>query len=293
MEKIGLVIDEGADLIPELIQQHNIVTVPIKLNWPEIEVLSGENIYQKMRVAEKRSMKTFGKTSQPSPKDFLVAYQKQLKNFEKIICITLTSKLSGTYNSACQGKNFLTPKDQKGVFVIDSLNVSAGQALLVLKAVEYIETKNLDAEQIVEKLENLKSKVFLKIIFKDPKWVETAGRMSALMANWIRRGQKMGLRPLIGMKKGVLKSAGLKTGAKDMVVALLKEVKGKTKKLQEQNKEIKIIIVHGDNLPAAQRLKELLEKEVKGARVIFINLVNDIVGSIAGPDALALAWIED
>ena len=121
MQKIGLVNDSAADLTQEIVEKHQIAVVPVKMDWPDIENLPGENTFQRMREAQKRGIKGFGKTSQPSPKDFLDAFQRQLERFEKIICITVTSKLSGTYNSACQARGLLGPEKEARVFVVDSL----------------------------------------------------------------------------------------------------------------------------------------------------------------------------
>lgn len=292
MPSIGIVIDEGADLPPEIAKKHQIRLVPIKLDWPEIEPLPGNNVYQKMRRLEKKGIKTFGKTSQPSPKDFLDAYRDQLNNFDKIICITLTSKLSGTYNSAVQAKNFLPPSQKENVFVVDSLSVSGGEAMVALKALDFIKN-NTQVEEIVESLKNLVShKINLRVIFKDLKWLEAAGRIHPVVANWARKMGKVGVRPLLGIKKGTIKAMGIRTGAKDIPTALFKEIKEKTKDLQSENKKILVIINHGDALQDSQRLKERIEKEIKGGRVIYMNLVNDIVGSLAGPDSLALTWAE-
>ena len=139
MNKIGLVIDEAADLPREIIEKHQIAVVPVKMDWPDLESLAGENTFQKMREAEKREIKSFAKTSQPSPKDFLDAFKKQLEGFEKVLCITLASKLSGTYNSANQARTILREEDQKRVFIVDSLNASCGEGLLDIKAIDLIE----------------------------------------------------------------------------------------------------------------------------------------------------------
>ena len=158
MKKIGLVVDEGADLPKEIIEKNQIATVPIKMDWPEIENLPGKNTFQKMKRAEKRGIKSFGKTSQPSPKDFLDAFKKQLDDthpppsFDKILCLTLTSKLSGTYNPAIQAKDLLEPEQKERIFVVDTLNITSGEGLLVLKAVNLIE-QSKGAEEIVKELE--------------------------------------------------------------------------------------------------------------------------------------------
>ena len=126
MEKIGIITDEAADLLKDIIGKHQIAIVPVKLDWPEIENLPGENTFQKMRELEKRGIKSFGKTSQPSPKDFLDKYKYQLERFDKILCIILTSKLSGTYNSAIQAKKFFRARLQPTHLILPSRQVGTG-----------------------------------------------------------------------------------------------------------------------------------------------------------------------
>ena len=289
--KIGLVIDEGADLPQDLIEKYQMVTVPIKMDWPEIENLPGENTFQKMRGAEKRGIKSFGKTSQPSPKDFLDAFKKQLERFEKILCITLTSKLSGTYNSAIQAKGILSEGDQKRIFIVDSLNASCGEGLSVLRAVDLIE-QGKDTEEIVKELEKFIPQVRLYGMLEEVKWLEASGRISHTLANWVRRMQKIGVRPILGVKKGLVKAIGIKAGAKDIPTALFQELAAKTRKLRLKNKKIRVVITHGDNLERAQRLKEMVEGELENAEVAFISLIDNVLGVLVGPDSLILAWCE-
>lgn len=291
MNKIGLVVDEGADLSQEIIEKYQMVVVPVKMDWPDLENLPGENTFQKMREAEKRGVKSFGKTSQPSPKDFLEAFKKQLERFDKIICITLTSKLSGTYNSANQAKNILPPEDQKRVFIVDSLSASCGEALSDLKAIDLIE-QGKGIEEIVKELEKFIPQVYLYVILEDPKWIESSGRISSTIANWFRRMQKIGVRPILGFKKGLIKPIGIKAGAKDIPTALFHQLEAKTKKLRNQGKKIRVAITHGDNPEGAQRLKEMIEKELEGTEVAFINLIDNVLGVLVGPDAFVLAWSE-
>lgn len=291
MNKIGLVVDEGADLPQEIIEKHQMAVVPVKMDWPDLENLPGENTFQKMREAEKRGIKSFGKTSQPSPKDFLEAFKKQLERFDKIICITLTSKLSGTYNSANQARGILKGEEQKRVFIVDSLNGSCGEALSTLKAIDLI-GQGKGIEEIVKGLEKFIPQVRLYAIFEDPKWLEASGRISSAIANWFRRMQKIGVRPILGIKKGVMKPVGIKAGAKDIPTALFRQFEAKTKKLRNQNRKIRVAITHGDDSEGAQRLKEMIEKELEGTEVAFINLIDNVIGVLVGPDAFVLAWSE-
>lgn len=288
--KIGLVIDEGADLPKEIIEKHQIEVVHFRMDWPDIENLPGENTFQKMREAEIKGVKSFGKTSQPSPKDFLEACKKQLEKFEQVLILTITSKHSGTYNSACQAKNFLGEEFGDKIFIVDSLNGSGGEGLLVFKAIDLIKEEKTIWE-IVRELEMFRSKIVLRGILKDPKWLEASGRISSTIANWVRKMEKIGVRPLIGIKQGVIKAVGIKAGAKDIPTALLKEFEGKTKKTISQGKKIRVAITHGDNLPVAQELKRMLE-ELNNVEIVLVNLIDNVLGILVGPDSLVLSWCE-
>ena len=294
---VGLVVDEGADLPKEIIEKNQIATIPIKMDWPDIENLPGENTFQKMREAEKRGIKSFGKTSQPSPKDFLDAFKKQLDDthpppsFDKILCLTLTSKLSGTYNSAIQAKDLLEPEQKERIFVVDTLNITCGEALLVLKAIDLI-NEGEEVEEIIKELGKLIPRVRLYGMLEEVKWLEASGRISHTLANWVRRMQKIGFRPIIGIKKGVIKAIGIKAGAKDIPTALFHQFEAKTKQFRNQGKKIRVAITHGDNLKGAQRLKEMIKKELEGTEVAFINLIDNVLGVLVGPDTLILAWCE-
>ena len=291
MEKIGIISDEAADLPKDIVEKHQIAIVPVKLDWPDLEKMPGENTFQKMRELEKQGIQSFGKTSQPSPNDFLEKYKNQLEKFDKIICITLTSKLSGSNNSAIQARNFLSPEKQKRVFVIDSLNASCGQALSVFKTIDLIKTGD-GVEEIVVELERLIPKVRLLLMVSDPKWLEASGRIPHLVANLLRTMAQVGIRPMLTFREGILVPAGIKMGAKDITTVLLKQFKREVKKLTEKNQKIRVAITHGDYLEGAQRIKENLEKDFKNIEVAFLNIINNVVGAPTGPNTLALSWCE-
>jgi DegV family protein with EDD domain len=291
MKKIGLVVDEAADLPKEIIEKYQIEVTPLKMDWPDLESFPGENTFQKMREAGKAGVKSFGKTSQPSPRDFLEIFKKQFTKFEKIITITITSVHSGTYNSACQAKNFLEPEEKEKVFVVDSLSGSAGLGLLVLRAVNLVEDGK-EIEEVIKELELFRPKIHLTAMVKDPKWLESSGRIPHFLADWIRKMEKIGLRPILGIKNGKIKAVGIKKGARDIPSALFQELKEKTEKLRKQGKKIRVAITHGDNLEGAQRLKEAIEKELSGAEVTFLNLIDNVLGVLTGPDSLIVAWCE-
>ena len=290
MNKIGLIIDKGSDVNPDIFKKNQIKTVDFQVNWPpEMQGIPGETIFHKMRETDKRGMKVFCKTSQPSPKAFLDPFKDQLEKFEKVICLTVTSKLSGTYNSAIQARNFLPEEQKNRVFIIDTLNVACGEALILLKAIDLI-NQGKQAEEIVKELEQLISKTFLYVALEDPKWLEASGRISLTVANWIRKMSNMGLRAILGMKKGALKPIGIKIGVKDVAEALFKELESKSRKHRKQGKRIKVFISDALVPEMSKKLQGLIEQGMENTEIIAANLLGQIVGSIIGPGALAVAW---
>ena len=291
MNRIGIVTEDTVDLTPELIDRHGIAIVPTVLIWPELAAQAGGNTFQKMRELEKMGIKSFGKTSQPSPKDYLDKYRNQLRDFDQVLCITLTSKLSGSYNSAVLARTLLTPDEQHRVIVVDSLSASCGQALVVLKAIDLINA-GMELDAIARKVEEFVPQVHVFVMFADPKWMETSGRMSRPVATLMRNLAKLGVRPVLAFEKGVLVPSSLKNRAADTALVLFKQLEKDSEKSMKTNKRIRIAITHGDDPKEAYRLKEMAVKHLENIEVSFVNLINDVVGSVTGPGTLAFAWCE-
>ena len=285
---IGIVTEGNlADLPQKVLERYQIEPVLCIVDWPEGQNLPGENIYQKMREADKRRIKTFPKTTQPSPKSYFDAFKKQLQKFDKVLCITLSHKLSGCYNSACQGKEMMGEEEKARVYILDSLQAAASQALLVLKAIELIQEQR-EINEVIEELKKLIPKTHLYAILEDPKWLEAGGRMSKSQANWIRRIKKINLHPLVTIKDGVVTKAGI-IFARDTAEALFKKIAKESQKARKEGKRIRIIIGHADNPEGAEKLRQRL-KEIK-AEVPFISLASPVVCSHTGPGTLLAGWM--
>jgi hypothetical protein len=282
---IGIVTDDTSTLLPKISERYQIEIAKVKLIWPELEKIPGENIYQKMKEMEKREMKSFPKTSQAMPKDYLDAYEKQLKKFEKVLCITPGSKVSGCYNSAIQAREML--KEKERIFVLDSQNGAAGEGILVLRAIELIQEQR-EIKEVIAELKNLILKTPTYLMFEDPKWIENLGRITKTQADWIRRMKKLRLHPIMAFKEGVLGKDGV-IFAKDVAEALFKKAEKESKKARSEGKRIRAIINHADNLEQAERLKKLLKEKV-GFEVLFISEGPPLICAATGPGTLILGW---
>ena len=287
-QQIGIVTENVTMLLPEILERYQIEIVYAKYDWPPEKDLPGENIYQKIREADKRGIKTFAKTSQPSPKAYLDAFEKQLERFDKVLCITISSKISGCYNSACQGKEMLSKKEKERVYILDSLNAVAGEALLVLRAIELIQEQR-EISEIVEEIRNLIPQTHLYLIFEDPRWIAAIGRITESQANWIRRIKKLKLHPIMEFKNGVIGKGGM-IFAQSVGEAIFKKILKESKKSIKQGKRVRAAICHADNLEGAEELKKMVEEKMN-AEVAFLNLAPPLIGAAAGPGTLIIGWL--
>jgi len=105
----------------------------------------------------------------------------------------------------------------------------------------------------------------------------------------MRRLQKFGLRPLIGLKNGKLVKIGFRFGVKEIPEAIFREIESKSKKMRERGKRIRVVITHADNLIEAKKLKEKLKGI--GVEISFINLTSPVIGVHIGPGSLIAAWM--
>ena len=284
---IGIVTEGNiADLPQKVLERYQIESVFAIVDWPEGENLPGENIYQKMREADRRGIKVFPKTTQPSPKSYFDAFKKQLERFDKVLCISISSKLSGCYNSACQAKEMLPEEQKERVYILDTLHAAASQTLLVLRAIELIQEQR-EINEVIEEIKDLIPQTHFYVIFEDPKWIEAGGRVSKSQANWIRRMKKLRLHPIIELKNGIIGKGGI-VMAKDSAEALFKKIEKESRRERKTGKRIRVIIGQADNPAGAEKLRQML-KEIK-AGVPFISLASPVVCSHTGPGTLLAGW---
>jgi len=288
MKKLSLIIGETSSLPKEIIEKNEMVCVPYIVDWPDQEKIPGENIFQKMREAEKKGIKSFPKTSQPSPWTFKKIFEEELKKAEKLIVLTLSSKLSGGYNSALQAKEMINEKER--IFVLDTFNVTIGEGLIDLWVAKMIQEGKSEKE-ILENFPKIIKEIHLFGMVEDPKWLEKGGRISHSFAVLLAKMQNLGMRPLIGVKNGEVKPVSLKMKAKDVPEALFRELKKEVEKNKIRDK-IKLAIGHADNLEGAKKLEELIEKNLKGIEILFLGLIDPIIGIHVGPGTLAIAWTQ-
>jgi len=283
-KELGLVVDEIADLPKEFLEKYKIEEVPIKARFPNGEIVSSkEDIYLKMKESLMKGEK-LPTTSAPSFNDFLSAYKKALEKFKKILVITASSKLSGTYSSARIARSIFKKPKKLDIYVFDTFTGEVAEGLIVARTQELI-SQGKNMEEIVEELKTFCPKVVLFGYLKDYQYVVHGGRVKLpkLLIKPLSLIQRIGINPLIMLKNGKVGILGLRLG-RNIDNILTKEIKKQT-----SNSEIKVAIAHADNLELAQKLRKEIEKKLK-AQVMFISSISPVVGVHTGPGAVLIAF---
>jgi DegV family protein with EDD domain len=288
-----IIVCNFASITEDIIDKYKIDAISTKPYWPEGENLAGGNIYEKMRNARKEGIKTFPKTSQPPLGVFKKLFEEGLGKGENVICITISSKISGTYNSALQAKKLLSEDQQKKMYIIDSNNIDAAETLLAIKAREMDEAGE-SIENIVKKIEALVPKTYFYGMTESPHQMEAGGRINHVLALVLTQMQKIGMRPILHMWDGVVKPANVRMHAKDTAEAIFKQFEAAGKKHLQEKGRYRIAISHADNLPEAEKLKKLFEEKYpEQVRVEMISMTGIFIGAHVGPGTLMCCMLEE
>jgi DegV family protein with EDD domain len=286
MKSLNIIIGTSASITAETIAKYELTVVDFKVNWPEGENVKGENIYDKMREAAKTKISNGPKTSQPSIGIYKKAFEEGLRTAEAVLCIVISSKLSGAYNSALQAFKMLTPENQKRVFIFDSLSADAAESFIAMKASE-LSKEGMSIEQIIEKLKDFSANIKLFATLENANWLEAGGRINHALAMLVNQMQKIGMRPILMMKDGEIKPLTLKMQAKDVPTALLKELDSQIKKPLSEGKICRMIISHAGAPDDAKKIAdEIKEKYSNKINIEFVSLTSYVIGAHVGPGTL-------
>ena len=213
---IKLMIDSASDINQEEADKLGVILLPIQVRFGEEEYLDGVNLLPSQFYEKLQTCKELPKTSQINPFRYEEEFEKATKDGDEVIVVTLSSKLSGTYLSACQASEKFAGK----VYVVDSLNACAGQRLLGLYALELIK-KGYKAQEIVDELNTAKTKLRVMASIDTLKYLKMGGRISALTAVV---GGALSVKPLIAVIEGEVKTIGKAIGAKKANKALMEKI---------------------------------------------------------------------
>ena len=213
MEKLRIITDSGSDFCQPF--PKNLTVIPLTIHFGEEEYRDGETIDHKTFYEKLISGKELPTTSLIPPGEFESAFKKASENGETVIAIVLSSKLSGTYQSAA-----LAADGFDNVYVVDSMNATIGEQILVKYALQLVE-KGMSASEIVAELERAKSHVNLMGVPDTLEYLHRGGRVSKTVAVL---GGALNIKPVLRLVDGVVVMIGKARGSKNGNNYLIQEV---------------------------------------------------------------------
>ncbi len=172
--KTRIIVDSTADLTPEYKSRVNVVPLTVRFN--EEEFIDGVTIDTKTFYEKLVESDVLPTTSQGTPYDFTREFEKAKQAGESAVVITISSKLSGTYQSAT-----VAAMEYENIYIVDSGSVAMGSGILVERAVQLMDD-GLDAKEIAERLEEEKKKIVIVALVDTLEYLKKGGRVSKTVA---------------------------------------------------------------------------------------------------------------
>ncbi|MFA5387144.1 MAG: DegV family protein [Candidatus Paceibacterota bacterium] len=285
MAKVSIIVGQSASLSKQIMEKYSLTMIPFVVDWKsEKSNLNPESIFQKMADSEENGSEDLPKTSHPAPWLFKSFFEEKLKNSDSVLFVSLSSKLSATFESANTGKEMLNPSLKEKVFLFDSQNVSAGEGLIAIKAAEII-GQGKSIQKAVEELQDFKQKICSAAIVENIKWLEKGGRAKGLSKLALPFLQKTGANIVLKIKNGKIEPAMLSLKNSNQASAVFNFFK------KDKNRQkARVAITYAQNEQEAKDLKNLILKEFPETEIAFVCPIDNIIGIHTGPNALICAW---
>ncbi len=275
--KVNIIVDSTCDASPQI--ENKLITVPLTINIEGIEYIDGVTITNKEfyeKLIESDSMPV---TSQATPQAFIDIFKSIEEKGEEAVVITVSSKLSGTYQSAMIAKEGF-----KNIHVVDSKSVAIGTGVLAELALKEAENGK-SAKEIQAILEKERDNVTLIAMFDTLEYLKKGGRISKTAAI---AGGLLSIKPVIRLNDGSVEIIGKARGSKQGNNLLIKEIEA------IGGIDFTKPVMLGYTGLSDAILKKYIEDSAflwKGnIDELRVALIGSVVGTHAGPGAVAAAF---
>lgn len=273
---IKIVTDSGATLPPSIVREFDIGVVPLSVSFGNTVYRDGVDLTTEEFYARLRSSDVFPQTSQPSPQDFIAAYEPLLTAGHEIISIHLSSKLSGTYNSAVQASKML---EGAPITVIDTLAVSVAEALLIVAAQRFAEG-GVGREEIAARITAFRETMALLFVLDTLEFLKRGGRIGGARA-FI--GTMLQIKPILQIVDGVVEPfdrVRTRRRALNRLVEALVDRFG--------DRPVWLGVVHAEASDDAQMVYDACARQLN-VEYYVESVLGPSVGAHAGPGAVGAA----
>jgi DegV family protein with EDD domain len=276
MARIRVVTDSASDLPQEIAHRLDVDVVPLTIRFGDEEFtdLSPEDFWAKCKVA-----KTLPETSAPSPGAFQAAFERaKADGYDGVIVLTISSLLSATHRSAVLGAE--AAASEIDVRVVDTLNVSMGQGLIVIDVAEAAK-EGASLDDLVTRSSELLKKIGVVATLDTLEHLIKGGRIGGAKA---LLGQVLSIKPLIDVKDGVVAEAGRqRTRAKALAAVA---------KLAADHAPLRRFALIQGACSDVATLAALV-KDIPTQFPLIVTDIGPVVGTHGGPGIIGLTWIEE
>ena len=252
--------DSCCDFSKEEKEKYGIVTIPLSLFVDGEEIVDDDG-FQQLEFIEKVSKSQQSvKSACPAPEAYLEAYQAE----GDIYVVTLSAKLSGSYNSAMVAKDMYEEEyGKKNIHVFDSKSAAAGQHLICKKIMELAD-KGTKFEEVVERIEAFIAGMNTYFVLESLETLRKNGRLSnvkAVVANVLN------IKPVMGAEDGEIIQLGQARGVGKALAKMVDAMKTQGVNLEEKT----LVLTHCNHLERANKVKEEILQATKVKEVIIVE----------------------
>lgn len=279
--KIALVCDSIADLPQSLVDQYQIHQYPLGL------MINGTTYYDKLTIQSGTfydlmdSLDVYPTTSQPNQKTLENFFSQLTTYYNKVIVLSVSSKMSGTYQAFVDAAGKFKDKQ---IAVIDTIQNSGAQGLLVLKAAQAIENK-MAFDDIIAYINKLKKETKILVSVKTLKYMVKNGRVSKTTG---LIGKIVNLKPIISIDdqgEGIIFDKGLSIKTSN------KKIFNHVKSILEFNEIQDYAIIHSKAIDRAESYTKIYT-DLIGKPPTYVMNISPIVALSAGIGTVAIAYVK-
>jgi DegV family protein with EDD domain len=277
--KIKIVADSSCDLNKEIKNQYDIHLVPLTLELGDKKYIDDETLDVKQYLKDMSACETAPKSACPAPQEFM----RNFEGDESVFVVTMSSQISGTYNSALIAKNiFLEDIENKFIHVFNSLSASVGETLVCLKIAEFAKL-NFSELEIVDKVNKYISELKTFFLLENFDHLVKSGRLNPILA---KIATMLSIKPIMGAsEEGTIKLFDKVRGYKKAFSRFIDMIEE-----NGTNLESKILgIAHCNCMQRAVELKEEILKRYNFKDIIIVEM-SGLISSYADEGGLIIAF---
>lgn len=244
-----IVVDSCCELPEELKKDPRFEIIPLGLQVGDWHIMDDENFDQKEFLHKVATTPDCPKSSCPSPQRYMESFQTDK---DRVYVVTLTSKLSGSHNSALLGKQLLEETEgKKKIHIVDSKSASVGETQLALKAMELEESGKYSFEEIIDKLEEFRDRMITYFVLDNLDFLKKNGRLTGLKA---LAASTLNIKPILRAEEGEIVQAGQGVGVKKALAKMAEIVADKIEKTGHNV----LMISHCNNKKRAESVRDMI-----------------------------------